>query len=31
MFKGTVTQNMFFLKSGPKGGKDLWNNKDLQK
>ena len=29
--KGTVTQNIFSLKSGPKGCKDLGNDKDLQK
>ena len=28
--KGTVTQNIFFLKSGPNGCIDLWNNIDLQ-
>ena len=28
--QGTVTPNIFSLKSGPKGCKDLWNNNDLQ-
>ena len=30
-FKDTVTQNIFSLKSGPKGCKDLGNYNDLQK
>ena len=29
--KGTVTQNIFSLKSGPKSCKDLGNDNDLQK
>ena len=29
--KGTVTQNIFYFKSGPKGRKDLENDDDLQK
>ena len=29
--KGIVTQNIFSLKSGPKGCKDLGNDNDLQK
>ena len=29
--KGTLTQNIFSLKSGPKGSKGLYNNNDLQK
>ena len=31
LLKGAVTQNIFSLKSGPKGCKGLWNNNDLQK
>ena len=29
--KGTVTQNIFSLKSGPEGYKGLGNDNDLQK
>ena len=31
LLKGTVTQNIFSFKSGPKGCKDLGNDDDLQK
>ena len=31
LFKGSMTQNIFFLKSGPKSCKDLKNDNDLQK
>ena len=30
VIKGTVTQNIFFLKSGPEGCKGLWNNNDYK-